>query len=155
MDNTAFMVSAKAFETRCTHDRECPDVRRALRAYDPTLDCLWDNWKQTFTVAVRLRPGEGPRPDGYAYPLFPVGVAPRPDDVLWQVRQRDLQGRGKAVGKEMQKQIHREKAQADKEASERFAPNLGEYALRALNCDDDMTRRHLLEGMAKEQRRNA
>ena len=155
MDNTAFMVSAKAFERRCTHDRDCPDVRRALRAFDPTLDCLWDNWKQEFVVAVRLRPGEGPRKDGYPYPLFSVGVAPRPDDVVGQARSRSLVGRGRAVGREMRDAVIREKAEAERQACQRFAPNLGEYALRCANADDELTRRHLMQDMAREQRRNA
>lgn len=147
--------SAKMFERECTHDRERSDIRRALRAYDPTLDCLWNNRQRQFHVVVRLRPGEGPRADGYPMPLFPVGANPMLDDVVSETKKRSLVGRSRDAASELRNRIQNEKDAANRAAADRFAPGFGEYALRLANADSEMTQRSLMQDMAREQRRSA
>lgn len=153
MDNGIFMVTAKAFAAKCSADKRDDGIARALKAFDSSLDLLWHNPERQFYVVVRLRPGEGPRADGHPYPLFPVGADPRVDDVLAEVRKRDLRGRARLRGQEQEAEVLREKAAADKRAAENLWPNMPEYALRVLQCDDNWHANMLMRDMAKEVRR--
>lgn len=153
MDNALFVESAKRFENECTRDRDRPELRRALRGQDPCLDVLWNNREREFVVAVRVSPGEGPKPYGYPVRLFSCGTDPRIDDVMSEVRRRRLRGRAKERAREVVKTAAAEDAANTKAMTDKFMPGFGEYASRIVKCDNEWTANSLCEDMAKEVRR--
>lgn len=143
-----FIQSAKMFEETVTHDRAAPEVRKALRAYDPTLDLLYSGLFGEFYVVSRVRPGEGPHPDGYPFPLFGVGHDPRTEEVLLRVD--DCSRRHVGRGREMRKRMEKAQRKYEADTIANALPGFGEYGARLRRCDDNMTMDHMARDMHRE-----
>lgn len=148
-----FGESAAAFKKVCSPSRDLPEIRKALKRYDPALGLQWVPGEGTFYVTVMVRRGCGTvTGDGWEYPLFKVGPNPGEDEVMDKVRSRDH--RAKERGAEHRKAYDAmEKRQ--EEMCKRALPNFGEYTSRLLACDNPWTARMLAEEMRRERTRAA